>query len=312
MSRAGVPWLLGASFAGLVAAALILVGSNPWLLLVLVGPFAVLVAAFRAWRTGERLMSEVTRERDRLDRLVAEGEELVARVSRELRGPLTPIRGFAAALVRRGEDVDPDVRRLAIEQIADRAVHMSRLIDDLLITTHVSHDGDEPVRRLAVGTVDVVARVRHTAELFRSGHPRRTFEVTAAEPIPLTLADDTAVEQILLALLSNACRYSPPGSPVAVHVGHDGAGAVAVAVTDRGSGIPADERGRVFERFHRMRRGRDPGGLGLGLYVARQLARAMDGRIDLDSYEGDGSTFTLSLPVAEALAQPRDPVEVRF
>ena len=312
MARAGVPWLLGASFAGLVAAALVLVGSNPWLLLVLVGPFAVLVAAFHAWRRAERLMTEVALERERLDRLVAEGEQLVARVSRELRGPLTPIRGFAAALARRGEGVDPEVRRLALEQIADRAVHMSHLIDDLLITTHGSHDGDEPVRRLAVRAVDVVAGVRGTAELFRGSHPRRTFQVTAAEPVPLALADDTAVEQIVLALLSNACRYSPPRSPVTVYVGHDGTGAVTVAVTDRGPGVPADERDRIFERFHRMRRCGDPGGLGLGLYVARQLAVAMDGRIDLDSYEGDGSTFTLSLPVAEAPAQPRDPVEVRF
>lgn len=302
---------LAVSAAALVAAGAVAWLTNPWLLLpVVAGPTVALVLAQRGWRASQRLFEEVSAERERLDRLAREGEELVARVSRELRGPLTPIRGFATALVRRGDHVDPEVRRKALEQIAEGAVRMGQLVDDLLVTTHASHD--EPERALGLAPLDLIGQVHRELELFRTSHPHRSFDVTVAEGVPQALGDPGAVDQILLALLSNACRYSPTGSPITLHVARGAPGAVRVAVTDRGPGIAPGDQERVFERFERLRRPDDPGGLGLGLYVARRLAEAMDGELALDSYEGDGSTFTLSLPVAQHLAGASDDVlEVR-
>lgn len=299
-------WLL-ISVAALAGAAVVVAATNPWLLpAVIVGPTVALVLAQHGWRASEQLLEEVSAERGRLDRLAREGEELVARVSRELRVPLTPIRGFATALVRRGEQVDPEVRQRALEQIADRAVVMSRLVDDLLVTTHGPSGGEADERSLSVAPIDLEGQVRRDLQLFRTSHPHRIFDLTVAGPIPQALGDPRAVEQVLLALLSNACRYSPSSSPITVHIDADEPAAVQVAVTDRGPGIPGPEVERIFDRFHRLRRPEDPGGLGLGLYVARRLTEAMHGRLSVDSYEGDGSTFTLSLPAAQYAARPSD------
>lgn len=291
---------LAVSVAALLVASVAVARTDVWLLpAVVAGPLVALAVAHRGRRSSELLLAEVSAERARIDRLHEEGEQLVARVSRELRGPLTPIRGFAAALARRGDQVDPAVRQRALEQIADRAVSMGRLVDDLLIATCRSDDGEpagDVCDVLARGPIDVEEQVRRDLRSFTTAHPDRNFQVSVPTSVPRALGDPAALEQVLSALLSNACRYSPPSSPVTVHVGGAVPGTVQVAVTDRGPGIPSDERERVFERFHRLRRPTDPGGLGLGLYVARRLAEAMGGRITLDSYEGDGSTFTLSLP----------------
>lgn len=293
-------WLVVSALA-LLLASVAVARTNAWLVpAVVMGPAIALAVAQHGWRSSELLLAEVSAERARLDRLQEEGEQLVARVSRELRGPLTPIRGFAATLARRGDHVDPEVRRRALEQIVDRAVSMGRLVDELLIATCPSDGGEGAADArggvLAGAPIDAEEQVRRHLGTLPTFHPGRTFQVSVADGVPRALGDPAAVEQVLSVLISNACRYSPPTSPVTVHVGPGAAGTVEVQVTDRGPGIPADEREKVFERFHRLRRPGDPGGLGLGLYVARRLAEAMDGHLTLDSYVGDGSTFTLSLP----------------
>lgn len=308
-------WLVVSALALLVASVAV-ARTNVWLVpAVVVGPVVALAVARHGWRSSELLLAEVSAERARLDRLHEEGEQLVARVSRELRGPLTPIRGFAAALARRGDHVEPEVRRRALEQIADRAASMSRLVDELVIATCTSDGGEGAADTggvLAGAPMDAEEHVRRQLGSLPTLHPGRTFQVSVSDGVPLAFGDPAAVEQVLSVLISNACRYSPPGSPVTMHVGPGAAGTVEVQVTDRGPGIPADEREKVFERFHRLRRPGDPAGLGLGLYKARRLAEAMDGRLVLDSYEGDGSTFTLSLPAVRHLDRPaREPAEAR-
>ena len=100
-------------------------------------------------------------------------------------------------------------------------------------------------------------------------------------------------------LLDNAVKYSPDGGHIHLRIA-PADGLVSFAITDEGLGVPASEHGRVFEKFYRL----DPeltrgvGGTGLGLYISRELARRMNGRISMESREGEGSTFKVELPVA--------------
>ncbi|MBW2242422.1 MAG: GHKL domain-containing protein, partial [Deltaproteobacteria bacterium] len=122
-----------------------------------------------------------------------------------------------------------------------------------------------------------------------------------AETESVALADRRAVEQILLNLLDNAIKYSAPGGTVVVEVG-ESRGRVQLAVRDSGMGIPAEDLGRIFERFYRVdkARSRDLGGTGLGLSIVKHLAQAMDGDVDVESEEGVGSTFRVSLALSGA------------
>ena len=118
-------------------------------------------------------------------------------------------------------------------------------------------------------------------------------------PIPLALADAGALERILVNLLTNALKYSPPGAPVELELASHG-DRISVTVRDRGAGIPPDEQARIFERFYRSRAATRKEGLGLGLYITRLLAERMGGGISLESAPGRGSAFTVTLPAAQA------------
>ena len=117
------------------------------------------------------------------------------------------------------------------------------------------------------------------------------------------------VEQIVTNLVSNAVKYSADGEPVEITVRRL-RGRIQVAVADHGYGIPADELDRVFERFHRVREATTQTGAGLGLYIARQLAREMDGTISVESAPGRGSTFVLALPAVARLVGVRATPEI--
>jgi anti-sigma regulatory factor (Ser/Thr protein kinase) len=129
----------------------------------------------------------------------------------------------------------------------------------------------------------------------------QTHRITVAEVEPSRVwGDEHLLAQVLTNLLTNAVKYSPPGSPVTVSLRRSG-GRAAVSVTDRGIGIPADRLDRLFERFYRAHAGTrdDRSGLGVGLYLARDIARAHHGHIQVETEEGQGSTFTLWLPLLE-------------
>ena len=117
--------------------------------------------------------------------------------------------------------------------------------------------------------------------------------------VPAVEADPDKVRQVLTNLVDNAVKYSPDGGDVVVDVSVRGE-VVCFAVEDRGLGIPTAELPRIFEKFYRL----DPeltrgvGGTGLGLYIARELVRRMNGRVDVESVEGEGSIFRVELPIA--------------
>jgi signal transduction histidine kinase len=119
------------------------------------------------------------------------------------------------------------------------------------------------------------------------------------------------VKQVLINLVSNAVKFSPPDCPIRIGAGAED-GMYVISVTDGGSGIPAADRERIFDRFYKVDNGstRETGGVGLGLYIAKELVESISGRLWYTSEPGAGSTFRFSLPLArrpEALSAPAVP-----
>jgi PAS domain S-box-containing protein len=239
------------------------------------------------------MLHDVTRERQ-VERLKA---DFIATVSHELRTPVTPIKGYADLLRRRGHTMTEAKRNECLEVISDRATHLTRLVEDLLLASRISATESTGRGKVDMASDDLTALVRRACGDFGDQTPRLTLDVPS-EPV-LVDCDPVRVIQVLTNLVSNALKYSGPGSPVVVRLRQKGE-QVHVEVQDVGRGIPADQVDKVFEKFHRVE---DPmlmttSGTGLGLYIARELAVAMGGTLTCASTLGVGSVFTLSLCVA--------------
>jgi PAS domain S-box-containing protein len=249
----------------------------------------------------------VVRDVSRQQELARLRSDFVARVSHELRTPLTPIRGFASVLLRRGDSLPAEKRREALERILERADHLGTLVEDLLLVTRL--DQGELTDLVHVRPIATDGIVQAAIERARARDLERSITGHTEPDTPEALADPDRAGQVLDALLDNACRYSPQGAPVTVMVDHAGDD-VRIRVLDHGPGIPREQRETIFERFHRLE---DPltmrtGGVGLGLFLARQLAEAMHGSLEITSAgAGIGQTaFTLRLPTAEPAAGSDD------
>ena len=249
------------------------------------------------------LVHDVTRERE-VERLKA---DFVATVSHELRTPVTPIKGYADLLRRRGDDMTPERRQECLAVIVDRCDHLARLVEDLLLTSQISATEGFAQVPVSLGRHDLGPLVRRTAAQ-AGADPARLRVCVPSGPLVAT-CDPVRTGQLLAHLLDNALKYSPPQEAVDVHL-EASDGQAVLTVTDRGRGIPADQVERVFEKFSRLE---DPlrmttGGAGLGLYLARHLATAMGGELTCRSALGSGSTFRLVLPVADgARPHPQTP-----
>jgi signal transduction histidine kinase len=243
------------------------------------------------------IVHDVTRERQ-VERLKA---DFIATVSHELRTPITPIKGYADLLRRRGDNMTPEKRAECLEVISSRTEHLARLVEDLLLASRISATEGAASQQVEMGTADLVALVRRACGDFGTDGERIELAVPD-EPVHVG-CDPMRVVQVLSNLVSNALKYSPAGSQVDVALTVD-AGTATVEVADSGRGIPADQLERVFEKFHRVE---DPmrmttSGTGLGLYIARELASAMGATVACRSALGVGSVFSLALPVAAAPA----------
>ncbi len=249
------------------------------------------------------IVHDVTRERQ-VERLKA---DFIATVSHELRTPVTPIKGYADLLRRKGDRMTPEKRDECLDVIVDRAGHLARLVEDLLLASRISATEGASPAQVDMGSDDLASLTRRASADFGMDGDRVTVSLPDG---PVDVAcDPVRVIQVLTNLVGNALKYSTPGSPVDVRL-HVVDGVARVEVTDVGRGIPADQLERVFEKFHRVE---DPmrmttGGTGLGLYIARQLTDAMGGTLSCTSTLGVGSVFTFSLPVSGTSARVAGPV----
>jgi two-component system sensor histidine kinase BaeS len=243
-------------------------------------------------RTGGSEVERLAARFGEMTAKLAESEELSRRflmsVSHELRTPLTAIRGHVAAL-REGVVDEEEARRRSLEVIAEEAVRLERLVGDVLDLAKLD------ARRFALlrEEVDMRALCKRAYATFAEEARARDIEYKLSLGTDAVLiTDGDRVLQIVTNLLANALHWTPPGGRVDLDLGGRD-GEVTVAVTDTGPGIPPEERERIFRPF----RSGDGGGTGLGLTIARELALALGGRLELDSEPGRGSRFVFVLPV---------------
>ncbi len=237
-------------------------------------------------------MRDVTEQR-RLDRA---RRDLVANVSHELKTPIAALKGFLELL----EDgaVDERHRREFLAAMTQETGRLERLVEEQLQLARLD-SGALPLDREVIDLDDLAGVVvAPRVPLARRDGVALAVTPAAGDPV-LVEVDPARVEQILLILLDNALRHTPPGGRVDVIVGRDGQDGT-LAVRDTGEGIPEDAQPFVFDRFYRGDASREGRSAGLGLAIARGLAAAHRGSLDLRSRPGEGSTFTLRLPLREA------------
>jgi signal transduction histidine kinase len=222
---------------------------------------------------------------------LAEAEErernFLMSVSHELRTPLTAIRGHVAAL-REGVVAEPEAVEASLETVAEEAERLGRLVGDVLDLAKLD------AHRFTVLSeeVDMARLIDRAYSTFSDEARRRGIEYTSeAEAAPVIVSDGDRVLQIISNLLSNAFRWTPDGGRIDLEL-RSRNGSIVVDVADTGPGIPPNERDRIFRPFWST----DGRGTGLGLPIARELAVALGGRIELKSAVGEGSRFRLVLP----------------
>jgi len=224
-------------------------------------------------------------------RLEGVRRDFVANISHELKTPVGALSLLAETLL--GED-DPEVVGRLAERILAEALRVGRTIDDLLELSRI--EIDETFEHAVVHISDVVSeavqRIRPGAE--QHGILLEAQDVSGEIS---TIGDRRQLVSALFNLLDNAVKYSEAGNPVEVVVGTSERD-VEIAVRDHGIGIPSRDIDRIFERFYRVdrARSRETGGTGLGLAIVRHVAVNHDGDVRVDSRQGEGSTFTLTLP----------------
>ena len=222
----------------------------------------------------------------------AERSTFVSTVAHELRTPLTGLRGYLE-LILDGSVDDPEVERDFLERSRSIVDSMGELVGDLL---ELSRLGSGTLG-LEIGPFSVAEAGGQVASGLLPIAIERGVHLSTAFPPRLRVAtgDRRRVEQIVTNLAANALKFTPAGGSVELEARFDGPIAIVV-VRDDGAGIPAEDRGRIFERFHRMAAHERITGTGLGLPIARELARRMDGDLDVASVPGSGSAFVLVLP----------------
>ncbi|GII95839.1 sensor histidine kinase [Sinosporangium siamense] len=220
----------------------------------------------------------------------------LATTSHELRTPITVVRGFASMLDARWDKLSDDERRAAVHTIAERAGSLGNLMDHLLLGARAGAD-ELPIR---MESFDLAARVKAATLGLPSLSDRHTVEVVLpAEGLPPVIGDQVATEIVLGQLLENAFKYSPDGGLIRVEAWAEKRHVVLV-VDDEGVGISPADHDRIFERFVQADSGdrRRFGGVGLGLYIVRSLARAQGGEISAHPRDGGGTRMRLVLAIA--------------
>ena len=228
---------------------------------------------------------------EELRRLSALRADFVSLVSHELRSPMAAVIGAARTLQARWRELSPDQRAAFLALIADETNRLAALVGDVLDTSRI----EAGTFTYRFSDVDLAALLRDTVAAARVGQDEVPVELHVAEPLPPLRADAERLRQVVGNLLDNAIKYSPAGEPVEVRARRED-GRVLVAVSDRGPGISREHQRVIFEKFGRADGTAGKPGTGLGLFIARSIAEAHGGTLDVASAPGRGATFTLVLP----------------
>jgi len=304
LSDLPVEFMSSALLITLAPVAVLVAEQSLYLVIALVSPLAAVYLASRGWADAEvaterqrRLTEqeqEVVRRLQEADRMKA---DLLATVTHELRSPLTTILGALQLLESRNRRLTPEQRLEFIGMGLRQGERLQRMIEQLLLAARFERPPASGADTRWV-ELDASDLVRQAGEEARTRHHERPIMVHANGALPVHAVQD-ALSQVLANLIDNACKYSPQGQPVHLS-GTRSNGNAVLAVEDSGPGVAPDDRERIFERFTQLDGSSDDrgGGVGLGLYIARELARSQGGDLLITEPTGtDGARFELRLPL---------------
>jgi PAS domain S-box-containing protein len=226
---------------------------------------------------------------------VQDRDEFLSVAAHELKTPITSMRGFAQLNLRRLSKegaIEPQEVLQAFQLIDEQAIKLTRLVNQLLDISRLE------AGRLALDPqpTDVTQLVETVVSMMQATTDKHTLIVHV--PGPLTASIDTLrLEQAVTNLVDNAIKYSPGGGPVEIELSTLDDKTICIAVTDNGIGIASEHRPHIFSRFFQAHTGRHFGGLGLGLYISRQIIELHGGTLEAEFPEGGGTRFVIRLPV---------------
>jgi signal transduction histidine kinase len=242
------------------------------------------VQNIRAYEAERRTVEE-------LRRLSALRADFVSLVSHELRTPMAAVIGSARTLQQRWRELTAPQRESFLELIAGETNRLANLIGDVLDTSRI----DAGTFSFHFAEVDLASLVRDSAATAELGSDEVSVVAEVREPLPVVRGDGERLRQVLMNLLDNAIKYSPTGDSVEVRAYAED-GRVRIDVSDHGPGIAHEDQRLIFEKFGRVTSGNARPGTGLGLFIARSIAEAHGGTLEVASAQDQGSTFTLDLP----------------
>ncbi|HET9016903.1 MAG TPA: ATP-binding protein [Thermomicrobiaceae bacterium] len=254
----------------------------------LLGTFAnqAALAIERSLLTEEQNRAEILARSDELK------SALLSAVSHDLRTPLASIKASATSLLQPGIAWTEDDRRELLGAIDEETDRLNRLVANLLDLSRIEGGALRP----ELGWYDLVEAVDAAVERARAPLAGHTLDVTVPDDLPALQFDFVKVVQVLVNLLENAARYSPPGSRITLAAGRRD-DAVEVAVSDEGLGVPPGEEQRIFDKFYRVQERNRPPGSGIGLAICRGFVEAHGGRIWAERRADNGLTVRFTLPL---------------
>lgn len=231
----------------------------------------------------------------RLQELDKLKSDFISITSHELRTPVSAVRGFVDTLRRRRDDLTEDEVREFLDIIYSQSDRLVRLVEDLLDVSRLE------AGRLNLEWEEVSVDQVLSSTIMGMGEAGSRILVQGSPTCPPTIVSDSLrLTQMLTNLLGNALKFSPPGAQVEMDAESGDRGEIVFSVRDHGPGIPDSDHTKIFERFEQAdsEATRNSQGVGLGLYITRELAAAMGGQVTLTSELGEGSTFRITIPVS--------------
>jgi two-component system sensor histidine kinase KdpD len=216
---------------------------------------------------------------------------LLNSVSHDLRTPLVSITGALSSLEDDGGRLDEAARHSLVTNARDEAERLNRLVGNLLDMTRL----EAGALKVSQDLCDVQDVIGSALDQLDDRLADRPVHVDLPGDLPLVPMDGVLITRVLVNLLDNAVKYSPPGSPIDLRA-HLASGHLEIAVADRGEGIPPEDLARVFDKFYRVQR-RGASGTGLGLSICKGMVEAHGGFIAAENRPGGGTTITLALPM---------------
>jgi signal transduction histidine kinase len=230
---------------------------------------------------------------EELRRLSALRADFVSLVSHELRSPMAAVIGSARTLQKRWRELSPEQRESFLALIADETNRLAALIGDVLDTSRI----DAGTFSYTFGDVDIGEIVHELVAAAMIGQDEVQVRAAVGPSLPHVRGDSERLRQVLGNLIDNAVKYSPEGDEVQITARQED-GVVHISVADHGPGIARDQQRVIFEKFGRVAvPGASKPGSGLGLFIARSIAEAHGGSLDVLSQPDKGATFTLTLPI---------------